>query len=581
MQKRWIVKETAPAEFLKTLAESPPLVASLLWNRGIKEKEQIREFLEPTWERDVHDPFLFRDMKKTVGRIFKAVDEKEKITIFADYDADGVPAGTILATTLREYGFSADIYTPHRETEGYGLNTKAIEYLAGQGVKVIITCDCGISNTAEISFAAEKGIDVIVTDHHQEPAELPAKAFSIIHPKISGESYPCKFLSGGAVAFKLAQALLKTRPVPGGEAFEKRLTEFAAIALVADMVPILGEARTLTNFGLRVLNKTTRIGLKKLYETAGIVPGTVTTTIIGFQIAPRINAAGRMDHANGAVALLNATDEEEAARLAIALNDTNAERQRVTKTVTDEVREQILATGQEDAPVLVTYNEKWPAGLLGLVSGKIVEEFNRPAFVFTKKNETELVGSGRSIPAWNLILAMQKIPDAFLRFGGHIGAAGMSIAPEKFDDFKKRIVELAANDLAGKDLTPSLNVDAEILLSQIDWELEKWLAKFEPHGMENRVPLFVSRGLSIVSADAIGSSGQHLRLSLCENEGKPQKCIAFKFGQLATDLAAGDKVDVVYEISVNEWNGRRELQLKIADLTKIMNNGQFRPDAAG
>lgn len=568
MQKRWIVKEAAPAEFLKELAEYPPLVASLLWNRGIKDKEQIREFLEPTWERDIHDPFLFRDMKKTVARIFKAVDEKEKITIFADYDADGVPAGTILATTLREYGFTADIYTPHRETEGYGLNVKAVEYLAGKGTKVIITCDCGISNADEIAFASEKGIDVIVTDHHQEPSELPVKAFSIIHPKISGETYPCKFLSGGAVAFKLAQALLRTRPISNTEAFEKRLTEFAAIALVADMVPLLGEARTLTNYGLRVLNKTTRIGLIKLYETAGIVPGTVTTTTIGFQIAPRINAAGRMDHANGAVALLNAVNAEEATRLAIALNSTNAERQRVTKTMTDEVREHILATGQEDKPVLVAYDEKWAAGLLGLVAGKIVEEFNRPAFVFTKKNEAELVGSGRSIPAWNLIMAMQKIPDAFLRFGGHIGAAGMSIAPEKFDEFKKRIVELGINDLAGKDLTPALEVDAEISLTAIDWELEKWLAKFEPHGMGNRPLLFVGRGLTVIAADAIGDGGKHLRLTLCENEGKAHKCIGFKFGELAQDLSAGDKIDAVFEINVNEWNGRRELQLKIVDLTK-------------
>jgi len=568
MQKRWIVKEAAPAEFLSGLPEFPPLVASLLWNRGIKDKEQIREFLEPSWERDVHDPFLFRDMKKTVERIFKAVDAKEKIVIFADYDADGVPAGTILAATLREYDFSADIYTPHRETEGYGLNLKAIEYLAAQGTKVIVTCDCGISNTVEISFAAERGIDVIVTDHHQEPAELPAKAFSIIHPKISGEAYPCKFLSGGGVAFKLSQALLKTRPIPNVEAFEKRLTELAAIALVADMVPLLGEARTLTNFGLRVLNKTTRIGLVKLYETAGIVPGAVTTTTIGFQIAPRINAAGRMDHANGAVALLNAVDAEEAMRLAIVLNNTNAARQRATKTMTDEVREQIVATGQEGAPALVVYDEKWAAGLMGLVAGKIVEEFNRPAFVFTKKNDEELVGSGRSIPAWNLILAMQKIPDAFLRFGGHIGAAGMSIAPEKFDDFKQRIVALAKDELAGKDLTPAMEADAEISLLQVDWELEKWLAKFEPHGMGNRTPLFVGRGLTVIAADAIGADGKHLRLTLCENEGKAHKCIGFKFGDWAEDLASGDKIDAIFEINVNEWNGRRELQLKIVDLTK-------------
>ena len=540
----------------------------LLWNRNIKDAEAAREFLEPTWEKDVHDPFLFRDMNKTVERIFKAVDNKEGIYIFADYDADGVPAGVILAFTLREYGFNAEIYTPHRETEGYGLNNKAIEYIAAHGAKVIITCDCGISNAEAIAFAAGLGIDVIVTDHHQEPAELPVKAFSIIHPKIKGENYPCKNLSGGAVAFKLAQALLRTRPIAKVEAFEKRLTELAAIALVADMVPLLGESRTLTNFGLRVLNKTTRPGLIKLYGTAGIVPGAVTTQTIGFQIAPRINAAGRMDHANAAVALLNATDPNEAEALAIALNNTNSERQRATKTLTDQVREQIIATNQQDSSILVTYDEKWPAGLLGLVAGKIVEEFNRPAFVFTKKNDEELVGSGRSIPAWNLIIAMQKMPDAFLRFGGHIGAAGMSIAPNKFEDFKRRVVELGTNDLAGKDLTPSLTPDMELSLAAIDWKLEEWLEKFEPHGMGNPPPLFIAKGLSVVSADAIGKNGDHLRLALCQDGGKSHKCIGFKFGEWAEELKPGDKIDAVFAINVNEWNGRRELQLKIVDLTR-------------
>jgi single-stranded-DNA-specific exonuclease len=567
MQKLWVVAEKYSNDFANTFSEYPDSVKQLLWNRKIADLEAAREFLSPEWERDVHDPFLFREMKKTVERIFKAVDEKEKIYIYSDYDADGVPAGVILYFALREYGYTAEIYSPHRETEGYGLNNKAIDFIADAGAKIIITCDCGISNVSEIAYAADKGIDVIVTDHHQEPLELPKKVFSIIHPKISGETYPCKYLSGGAVAFKLAQALLRTRPVKNGEAIEKRLTEFAAISLVADMVPLLGESRTLVNFGLRVLNKTTRVGLIKLCEAAGIVPGAIDAQTIGFQIAPRINAAGRMDHANAAVLLLKETDAETATRLAIALNATNAARQSATKTLTDQVREQIIATNQENASVLVAFNPDWPAGLLGLVAGKIVEEYNRPAFVFTKKSETELIGSGRSIPAWNLILAMQKMPDVFLRFGGHIGAAGMSVEVGKFEEFKKRIVAQGDEDLSGKDLTPSIAVDAELALSDLDWRLNEWLEKFAPHGMENRQPLFLSRGLSVLSADAIGANGKHLRLSVCSGNGPKHKCIAFNFGGRAMELPVGAKIDAVYEINVNEWNGRRELQLKIVDFT--------------
>lgn len=568
MEKRWTVSAPMPAEFAAKFPGYPPLVAQLLWNRKLTEPEAVREFLDPTYERDVHDPFLFREMKKAVERIFKAIDAKEKIYIFADFDADGVDAGTILATVLREYGADPGIYMPHRETEGYGMNPKAIDFIFEQGAKLIITCDCGISNNEAITAAAQKGIDVIVTDHHQEPAELPKDAFALIHPKLKGETYPCKYLSGGAVAFKVAQGLLRTRPIANGESFEKRLTELAAISLVADMVPLLEEARTLTNFGLRVLNKTSRIGLSKLYETASIIPGEVTTQTIGFQIAPRINAAGRMDHANAAFALLNANDPEEAERLAVALNNTNSERQRVTKTMTDQVREQVVATNQEDAPAIITFDEKWPAGLAGLVSGNIVKEFNRPAFVFTRKNAEELVGSGRSIPEFNLIESLQEMPDAFLRFGGHPGAAGMSILPEKFASFKERIVALAAKKFVDQDLTPSIAIDSEVKLADISWDLQGWLAKFEPHGMGNRSPVFVAKNLSVVSADAIGEGGKHLRLSVCQDGGERKKCIAFRFGALARELVSGDKIDAVFEINVNEWNGRKELQLKIIDITR-------------
>ena len=570
MNKKWITSAPYPADFGKKFSNLSPVALQLLYNRGLREAGEVEEFLVADFDKHVHDPFLFRDMKKAVERIFKAVDAKESVCIFGDYDADGVDAATILRTTLSLYGLSPRVYIPHRETEGYGLNSGAVEYIAHEGDTLLITCDCGISNAKEIAEAAEKGIDVIVTDHHAEPKVLPDRAVALIHPKLSHETYTCKNLSGGAVAFKVAQALLMTRPpLPQKETenFLKRLTELAAISLVADMVPLLGEARTLTKYGLIVLNKTTRVGLKKLFEVAGIKPGTIEAWSIGYQIAPRINAAGRMDHANAAFALLNAESEDEALRLALNLNAANAERQKATETLVGEAREQIIATNQEEAPAIILFDEHWPAGLVGLAAGKIVEEFNRPAFVLTKKNGTELIGSARSIPSFNIIVAMQKIPDAFLRFGGHPGAAGMSIAPEKFDAFKESFIAIAKAEMEGKDLTPSLAVDAELALSDIGWDVYTDLEKFAPHGMSNSKPRFLSRGLTVVSADQVGVGGKHLRLSVCQNGGEKKKCNAFRFGEEFKEHKSGDRIDAVYELENNEWNGRNELQLNIVDLT--------------
>ena len=570
MQKRWAVKERYPVDFAERFPSYPPVVLQLLWNRGFTTKDAIDEFLNPDYGTGLHDPFLFRDMKKAVERLFAAIDAKEKIFIFADYDADGVSAGTILKNTFAAYGTETGIYIPHRETEGYGLSAKAVEFMVAEGAKIIITCDCGISSRNEIALAASKGIDVMVTDHHMQPAQLPDKAFALIHPKLEGETYPFKGLSGGGVAFKLAQGLLRTRMPPGMqtiEAFEKRLTELAAISSVADMVPLVGESRTLTKYGLVVLNKTTRIGLKKLYETAGIVPGKIDTYTIGFQIAPRVNAAGRMDHANTAFGLLNATNEEEATRFAVALNQANVERQKATVTITDQAREQVIATNQSENPVIIVYDERWAAGLIGLVAGKLVEEFNRPSFVFTKKSDTELVGSGRSIPVFNIISAMQSMTDAFLRFGGHPQAAGMSIEPQKFDAFKQRFVAYASKELEGKDLTPTLNIDAEIKLEEIGWELWASLEKFAPTGMNNPTPKYVARGLTVVEASQIGADGKHMRLSVCHETKAVKKCIAFSMGDWVERLEPGTTLDAVFEVAVNEWNGNRELQLKIVDLT--------------
>ena len=385
---RWNVLAPPPSEFLENHPELPPTVATLLYHRDITTQEQIDEFLHPDYSRDVHDPFLFKDMEKTVRRLFEAIEKGEQITIHGDYDADGVSASVILTDTLKVLGAKhLDVYLPHRETDGYGLNTNTIEHLHEKGTKVIITCDCGISNKKEVELANEKGIDVIITDHHSIPAELPP-AFAIIHPKIEGETYPYRDLAGGGVAFKLAQALLKAHhqtheTLPDGQShdgFEKWLLDMVAIASVADMVPLIGESRTLTKYGLIVLNKTKRIGMQKLLLEArilaedGSMSKEIDAIMIGFRIAPRINAAGRLDHANTAYQLLATDDPTEAVDLAWQLDQSNDERRKITDEYVKEAVAQV-EKDQMDNPVLFAFGKHWQTGVVGLIASRLKSKY--------------------------------------------------------------------------------------------------------------------------------------------------------------------------------------------------------------
>ncbi len=583
---KWNVAETPPADFLAEHPELPTIAARLLWNRGLRTEEKIDEFLNPDYLDDVHDPFLFNDMEKAVEIINDCIQNNKRIVVHGDYDADGVCAAAIIITTLKKLGATnVGVFIPHRETDGYGLNKKTVAFLKDEQTHLIITCDCGISNTEEIVLAKELHMQVIITDHHAMPKVFPP-ADATIHPLVPGEKYPDKSLSGGGVAFKLAQGLLKKHHekhelLDGGEsheAFEKWLLDMVAISTVADMVPLIGESRTLVRYGLTVLNKTRNLGLRQLLVNAGLIDENgkskrvFDTETISYQIAPRINAAGRMDHANVSFALLMAATKEEASDLAAKLQKNNTDRQKLTEQLLGQARAQIKETKQEDNPIILIEGQNWSAGILGLVAGKIKEEFFKPTIVMGISSGG-VVGSGRSVPGFNLIASLQSIPEFFNKFGGHPQACGFSLKDAaELPKFREAMLEKAKYGTKDLDLTPQLKIDIEVNLEDVNWKLYDILQKFEPFGMGNAEPLYAATGLTVMGVEPVGKDSKHLRLLVKHNSHVVRKTIAFGFGDAVkhpsnwSALKPGDKIDLAFSVGVNEWNGNRELQLMVDDI---------------
>ena len=562
----YIWQEPKPVDnkILENYPELHPIVAQLLYNRGLDTQEKIDEFLMPDYSQDIHDPFLFQDMTKACERLYKAIDKKELITVYGDYDADGVSASVILKSALENLGAKVEAYLPHREKEGYGLNKKAVEELAANKTKVIITCDCGISNTEEVDLANQKGVDVIITDHHTVPDDLP-RAIAIIHPQVD-ETYPFKFLAGGAVAFKLVQGLIKHKSNDQSdkdkELSEKWLLDLVAISLVADMVPLIGENRTLLKYGLIVLKKTQRVGLQKLIEVAKLDVEKVDARSIGFSIAPRINAAGRMDHANLAFYLLTEPDADKAQKLAAELNQSNLDRQKVTEQIVRQAQAQEV---DEKDSLLFFYQSDWQAGLTGLVASRLVRKHARPCIVMTDSEDGNIVGSGRSIPGFNIVEGLQDNANLLLRFGGHPQACGFSMSKKNKDKFITNMKKRAAKTLKGVDLKTKLQIEVVIDFKDISWEIVDLLDKFKPFGQANEEPLFMSPNLLVTAVRKVGNDNKHLKLELVK-DNKKRGAIAFGMGDI--DLEIGDKIDVAYNLSINQWNGNREIQLIIKDIKK-------------
>ncbi len=572
--KRWLVQEPITSEVKAQFPELNGTILQLLWNRGLHTQEEMDVFLGPDWSRDTFDPALFVNMPLAVSRVFQSLENGEVITIHGDYDADGTCGTAVLVSTLREmcraFHFNekkVTAYIPHREKEGYGMSIETIEHLhAHEKTKLVITVDCGISNKPAIDRGVELGIDTIVCDHHTMPAELPTKAI-LIHPLVPGETFPNKHLCGTGVAFKLASALIveaRNRGAAFSDGHEKWLLDLVAIATVTDVMPLRGENRVLEKYGLLVLNKTRRKGIQKLLDVAGSTLGELDTVSIGFQIGPRLNAAGRMTHASEALDLLIEEDDVHATTLAMRLQELNVQRQKASQLMYEQARKQVGEA--EGEALIVAYQEGWGAGLVGLVAGKLANEFGRPTLVIGKDGE-KFVGSGRSIEGFDVTKALHHASAYLDKFGGHPQACGFSvIGEERFHKAMEMMKEFAAIELKSEELEPRLMIDAEIPLAEIGWELFDGLKAFHPFGTGNPVPIFSSRGVRVSSFSTVGRTGGHLKLRLQGQTGKLVEAIGFGFGDWVEKLTLGAQIDVAYEIQVNEWNGNRQLQVRIVDL---------------
>ncbi len=547
-------------------AEITPLVGRILWQRGFHTPEAIQRLLHPRYI-DLPDPSRYRQLDQAVARLIQAIQQREQITVFGDYDADGICATAIVVETLTALGAHVDWYLPDRLAEGYGLNSAAIETIARQGTRLLITVDCGTTNLGEIAHAHTLGLEVIVLDHHQAPAELPA-TLAIINPHVPGQTYPFSGHSSGGVGFTLMRGLLAAsgqgqalgRPL--GPGWEKWLLDLVAISTVADLMPLQGDNRLLVHFGLQVLRKTRRPGLQALARVMGTNLTTADEVTIGYQIAPRLNAAGRLLHAGGALRLLLEQDLRAADQLASDLDRLNAERQKLTELAMTEALEQVA--GQGDQAGYVAFAPHWSPGIIGLVAGRLAERVWRPVLVMTANGDS-IVGSGRSIPGFDLTAHLRLGQDHFERFGGHAGACGFTLAAssgrQAFVEWFQASVQPA---LDPDQTTKTLAVDTLAELSELSPAALDQLEVLGPFGVAHPRPRLLIAGVTLVEVATVGKTGQHLRL-VGQQGHQATKFIGFGLGPRAVEVVMGQRLDLVVEASWNEWNGRREAQLKIID----------------
>jgi len=609
MQKHWIINKKYTKKFAREFPEFSEITLQLLWDRNLKTQTQIDEFFNPDYEADLHDPYLMKDMDKAVARIYKAIKKDEKILVYGDYDVDGITSSLIMVSALVEIKSAISgikknkarkfigIYIPDRELEGYGMNDEAVKKIKKDGFGLIITVDCGTSDFTSIKSANDLGIDVIVTDHHHIPEKIP-NALAIINPHQNNCKYPFEELAGVGVAFKVVQALFKNLQAKKPKTyklislgFEKWLLDLVALGTVADCVNLVGENRTLVKYGLLVMNKTKRVGIKKLILKTGlkvkengnvIEKKVIDTNTISFVLAPRLNAAGRMDHANTSYQLLSSNSESEAEKLVLMLEKNNQSRQRLTEKMITEIKKRIDKYGNNLPKVVVEFEEGWKIGVVGLVAGKLADEYSRPFLILSEKGD-KIAGSGRSIPKFNLIEAIEKCKDILIEFGGHSQAAGLKIENKNFEKFRKKMNLLADKTLKKEDLVPIINIDCKIEHNQIDWQLNDEIDKFNPFGFGNRKPVFLAEKLEVHEIRTVGANDAHLKVcfkAIVKESAKVKyfSAIGFRLGKMAEEmpdkkpgLRWGDFVDVVFQLEINEWNGNRELQMNVLDLKLSIN----------
>ncbi|HEU4964320.1 MAG TPA: single-stranded-DNA-specific exonuclease RecJ [Bacilli bacterium] len=554
--KRWVVVEADETQ-VRALAEEvgvTPMFAKLLWRRGIQSVEEAQRFLYPA-RSGFYDPFLMKDMDKAVARIRHAIEARERIMIYGDYDADGATSTALLYLALQQLQANVEYYIPDRFSEGYGLNGPAIREAKDKGFDLVITVDNGISAVEQVAIANEVGLDLIVTDHHTPPDVLP-DAYAILNPKQPGCQYPDKMLAGVGVAFKLVQALFERVP--------DEYLDLAAMGTVADLAPLVDENRLLTLYGLEKMNVSPSLGIQSLIEVAGLTDKKVNAGHIGFSFGPRINASGRLDSATYAVELLTTDDPIRAGELADFLEQRNKERQEIGEQIFEEAVELIEANPHWlDGRVLVVPKAGWNEGVIGIVASRLVERYYRPTLMIAL-NEEKAKSSARSIHGFDLYTALTRCADLLEHFGGHKMAAGFSILPERIDDLRDRMNAVAAEMLNDEDMIPKIDIDDEVDLQRLTLEQVEGLQRLAPFGFGNPSPRFALHGLDVEQTRAVGKDASHLQLRVKAGT-KQLSCIAFRRSEDQPLIEQLNAIDLVGELAINEWNGRRDIQLVLGD----------------
>ncbi len=551
---RWNLLPPVPDKHWLKTAGFSSLVAQLLYNRSLTEPSQLESFIAAD-ERLSGDPTLLPDMHQAVARIYQALLSGESVAIYGDFDTDGITATALLVQGLSMLNCKATPYIPHRLTEGYGLKTAALENLYRQGISLVITVDCGITALSQVKRAKRMGLDIIITDHHTPPAIVPP-ATAVINPKLPGSNYPFSELAGVGVALKLLQALFQ------GIGKEKQLSEMmdlVALGTVADMVPLLGENRYLVKQGLKLISASPRLGIREMITQYGLNIDSLDTESISWVIAPRLNAAGRLEHAMSSYKLLMTDSPQEAHELAMWLEQKNAERQRLTAKALAKAKEQVLAQGI--SPLLIAGDRDYPAGICGLVASRLSEEFYRPAIVIRTGDQMSS-GSCRSIPEFNIIHALNQCSSLFSHFGGHSQAAGFSLATSNLPRLQQTLLQLATTQLDGVDLRPKLDIDAEVRLSDLGGDTFPTVQKLAPFGRDNPAPTFLSRRVEVVDYHTMGTNGEHLKLKLKQND-TVWDGVGFRLGDHLTE--ASSPLDIVYNLEIDRWGGEERLRLNILD----------------
>ena len=560
MNKKWEIYQTneEKVEELQEKYKLNRLLSILLTNRKITEENEIAKFLNPK-RSDFYDPFGMPDMEKAVERILKTIENKEQIIIYGDYDVDGITSVTVLKSFLEERGIQVNVYIPNRLNEGYGLNKTAMEEIAKQGNKLMITVDCGITAVEEVEYAKKFGIETIITDHHEPAEELP-KAIAVVDAKRKDNKYECRNLAGVGVVFKLIQALSIKLGLDPKEYL--KYLDIVCVGTISDIVPLTDENRVIVKLGLKLVEQTKNLGLKEILQSCGY--SKINSTTISFGVAPRINACGRMGHQEEALNLLLSKEENEVKGLTQKINEYNKTRQEIEKNIYNEAIEQIEKEGLDTKNTIVVSGEGWHHGVIGIVSSKITELYFKPSILLCEE-DGECKGSGRSIPGFDLHEALMECNDTIEKFGGHAMAVGININKEKVEEFKEEFEKIAKEKEVDK-IIPILNLDAEIKLDDVNKEMVDSLKELEPFGEANKMPIFAFRNLKIDSIRSL-SDGKHLRISVKDNKNIIN-AIGFNMGALADIYRIGDRVDIAGNLEINSFNGVDSIQINIKDIMK-------------